>query len=125
MAKASFLTWLAFWALSVQLAGTCLRCWPDAAEYFSYDAHLLLQNAETSDKLDKLFLGSPEDRYYYGYLGTELGHSQEKDLRKELTLTPAKLSSSSFRAPGHSSPYAVSECVVDADPSSQHLCLDQ
>ncbi|XP_020654440.3 testis-expressed protein 51 [Pogona vitticeps] len=62
MAKAPLLGFLA-WVLPTQLAGTCLRCWRDAAVYFGYDVDLLLgQDSEATDKLGKLFLGRAGDR---------------------------------------------------------------
>lgn len=73
MAKASLLGLLA-WVLPVQLTGTCLRCWPDAAVYFGYDVYLLLgQDSEATDKLGKLFLGKAGDRVSNSrqFLGTE------------------------------------------------------
>nr|XP_034992651.1 testis-expressed protein 51 [Zootoca vivipara] len=66
MARISLLGWLA-WSLPAQLAGTCLRCWPDAVVYFGYDSYLLLgQDSEATKNLGKLFIGSAEDhgRHY-------------------------------------------------------------
>lgn len=74
MAKAPVLG-LLVWALSVELTGTCLRCWPDAAKYFGYDAKLLLAGeTQTVTRLKQLFLSSSEDRGIYGgaFLGIEL-----------------------------------------------------
>ncbi|XP_042329725.1 testis-expressed protein 51 [Sceloporus undulatus] len=59
MAKASLLGFLA-WALPMQVAGTCLRCWPDAVAHFGYDAYLLLdRDSEATRRLVKIFLESP------------------------------------------------------------------
>lgn len=71
MATASLLG-LLLWAVPMQLAGTCLRCWPDAAAYFIYDANLLLQqDSAASDQLGTLFLGNAKELASYGsgYLG--------------------------------------------------------
>ncbi|KAL8176683.1 UNVERIFIED_CONTAM: hypothetical protein K2H54_037496 [Gekko kuhli] len=58
---------LLIWALSVQLADTCLCCWPDAAKYFSYDVQLLVGgNKDVVEKLEKLFLGSSGKCAIYG-----------------------------------------------------------
>lgn len=91
MAKACLLTWFAL-VLTVRMASTCLNCWPDAAEYFSYDAHLLVKDADTSDKLEKLFLGRSDNQPYYGgnFFGTELREGQDQEiaqiLRKNIPL---------------------------------------
>ncbi|XP_053116711.1 testis-expressed protein 51 isoform X2 [Hemicordylus capensis] len=77
MAKASLLGLLAC-ALSVQLGGACLRCWPDAAAYFRYDAHLLLGDAKAADMLEKLFLGSPGDHANYGGSYLEREHMERE-----------------------------------------------
>lgn len=71
MATASLLG-LLLWAAPMKLAGTCLRCWPDAAAYFIYDANLLLQkDSAASNQLGALFLGNVKELASYGsgYLG--------------------------------------------------------
>ncbi|XP_039190904.1 testis-expressed protein 51 isoform X2 [Crotalus tigris] len=73
MATASLLG-LLLWAVPMQLAGTCLRCWPDAAAYFIYDVNLLLQqDTAASDRLGTLFLGNVKElaSYASGYLERE------------------------------------------------------
>ncbi|XP_062814173.1 testis-expressed protein 51 [Anolis carolinensis] len=57
MAKGPLIGLLA-WTLPMQLAGTCLRCWPDAVVSFGYDANLLLgQDSEAARSLVNIFLG--------------------------------------------------------------------
>ncbi|XP_053218013.1 testis-expressed protein 51 isoform X1 [Podarcis raffonei] len=78
MARISLLGWLA-WSLPVQLAGTCLRCWPDAIVYFGYDSYLLLgQDSEATKNLGKLFIGSAEDLAAYGRHYLEREHMERE-----------------------------------------------
>ncbi|XP_025025354.1 testis-expressed protein 51 [Python bivittatus] len=78
MATASLLG-LLLWAVPVQLAGTCLRCWPDAGAYFIYDASLLLgQNSTASDQLETLFLGDVKELASYGQGFLEREHMERE-----------------------------------------------
>ncbi|ETE73088.1 Neurofilament heavy polypeptide, partial [Ophiophagus hannah] len=81
----AFLLGLLLWAVPVQLAGTCLRCWPDAAAYFIYDANLLLQqDSAASDHLGTLFLGNVQELASYGS-----GYLDHEVLMKEAELEKA------------------------------------
>ncbi|XP_034275461.1 testis-expressed protein 51 isoform X2 [Pantherophis guttatus] len=78
MATASLLG-LLLWAAPVKLAGTCLRCWPDAAAYFIYDANLLLQkDSAASDQLGTLFLGNVKELASYGSGYLEREHMERE-----------------------------------------------
>ncbi|XP_026567944.1 testis-expressed protein 51 [Pseudonaja textilis] len=75
----AFLLGLLLWAVPVQLASTCLRCWPDAAAYFIYDANLLLQqDSAASDHLGTLFLGNVKELASYGSGYLEREHMERE-----------------------------------------------
>ncbi|XP_053116712.1 testis-expressed protein 51 isoform X3 [Hemicordylus capensis] len=108
MAKASLLGLLAC-ALSVQLGGACLRCWPDAAAYFRYDAHLLLGDAKAADMLEKLFLGSPGDHANYGGSYLEREHMERE--AGTLFLRLEKIIQKSGKGQSRFQPYEVAQCT--------------